>query len=226
MNMTMMVIMTVLAMIAGLVALTLMGRRLFGEGAEKNTRGVGSVDGKCAPRPARYKSIKRHWRKVYLMPLLIHRLTGWWPGAARCRLQVQFANIGQGGYEHGRRPYIPDASTSSRYLMYKRGSDADHCAVCGLNDDPLGPSDDLADANNLDVPISINLLGAAKGTVFVVTDGTVNDGDYCKCGAAGQITKATTGDQSFGRALITTDTTKAAGDVISLIPTLPAKYSF
>src|SRR5690242_4904132 len=60
---------------------------------------------------------------------------------------VEFANIADGTYEDGKRSYVADAGTTARYLMYKRGSDADHCAICGLNDDPLGPSDDQADAN-------------------------------------------------------------------------------
>lgn len=137
---------------------------------------------------------------------------------------VEFANIGEGTYEHGIRSYQPDASTTSRYLLYKRGSDADHCALCGAGDDPLGPSDDQADVNG--PKIAIKLLGAIKGTVRVVTDGTVNDGDYVKCGANGLVTQAATTNLSFGRALISTDTSKAANDVITIIPSLPAKYAF
>jgi hypothetical protein len=138
---------------------------------------------------------------------------------------AEFTNIGEGTYEHGCKSYLPDSSTSSRYLLYKRGSDADHCVVTGAGDDPLGPSDDQADTTT-GVPITINILGAAKGTVRVVTDGTVNDGDYVKCGASGQVTQAATTNLSFGRAVIPTDCSKAAGDVITIIPALPAKYTF
>lgn len=140
--------------------------------------------------------------------------------------KVEFANIGEGTFGDGKKSYIPDAATTSRYLLYKTGSDADHCVICGAGDDPLGPSDDQADANRLDVPIAINILGATKGTVRVVTDGTVANGNYVKAGANGQVTVAVTTNLSFGRAVITTDATSAAGDVITIIPMVPAKYAF
>jgi hypothetical protein len=173
--------------------------------------------------PHRNKGFRRHWRKVYLLPIGIHRLTGWLPGA-RMHPRIQFANIGEGTYGHGKRSYLPDAATTSRYLLYKRGTDADHCAICGAADDPLGPSDDQAGSDG--VPITINLLGAGHSTLRVVTDGTIADGDYVKCGATGKVTKASTTDLSFGRALISTDSSRADGDTITIIPMVPAKYVF
>lgn len=186
---------------------------------------LGQKDATLSSRPKRHKGFLRTWRKVYLLPIGIHRLTGWLPGQ-KVRPQVQFANIGEGDYEHGLMPLLPDAATGSRYLLYKRGSDNDHCAICGAGDDPLGPSDDQAATGYLDVPITIKLLGAFKGTSRVVTDGTLANGDYVKCGASGQATKASTGDLSFGRAVIRTDMSSAAGDVITIIPAMPAKYAF
>ena len=173
--------------------------------------------------PVRAKGFRRHWRKLYLLPVGIHRLFGWMPGA-RFNPVVQFANIGEGTYEDGRRSYLPDAVTASRYLIYKRGTDADHCARAGAGDDPLGSSNDQAD--DTAVPISIQLFGVARGTVRVVTDGSLSDGDYCKCAANGKATKANTGDLAFGRALIPTDSSKANGDVITVIHELPSKLSF
>jgi hypothetical protein len=173
-------------------------------------------------RPHR-NGLRRQWRKVYLAPIGLPRLLGWLPGR-QVMPRVQFANIGEGTYGHGYKSYIPDAATTARYLLYKKGTDVDHCAICGAGDDPLGPSDDQAGSDS--VPIAIALLGAVMGTVRVVTDGTIADGDYVKCGANGQATKATTGDLSFGRARIATDASSAAGDVITIIPVMPAKYAF
>lgn len=172
--------------------------------------------------PPRNKDFRRTWRKLHLIPLALERFLPRHKFSAR----VQFVNIAEGTYEHGVKSYLPDAGTTARYLIYKQGSDADHCAITGLNDIPLGSSDDLADANNLTVPISINLFGAKPGTVRVVTDGTVNNGDPVKCGATGQVTQAAAGDMSFGRALITSDMSKAAGDVISIIHDVPFKNQF
>jgi len=136
---------------------------------------------------------------------------------------VSFANIGEGSYEDGKKTYLADADTSARYLLYKIDSDVDHVAIAGAGDDPVGPSDDQAAAGTA---ISINVLGARKGTVRVITDGTIANGDYVKAAASGQVTKASTTDLSFGRANLGTDTTRGAGDVITIIPVMPAKYVF
>ena len=137
---------------------------------------------------------------------------------------MQFANIGEGTYRKGRKSYLPDAATTSRYLLYKKGTDADHCAIAGLNDVILGPSDDQADVG---IPICINLVGGAEGTLRCQTDGTFADGDYIKSGAVGQATKATTGDAGiFGIARIGTDASSAAGDTITFEPNLPSKLAF
>ena len=160
----------------------------------------------------------RQWRKRHLLPLLFRQPESF--GG------TQFCNIGEGTFEHGHKSYIPDAATASRYLLYKIGSDADHCAVCGAGDTPLGSSDDLAEANNLDVPITVKLFGAVHGTVRVTTDGTVANGNRVKAGANGQVTVAANGDVSFGIAIIDTDTSSAAGDVIAIIPQIAQKYAF
>ena len=79
---------------------------------------------------------------------------------------------------------------------------------------------------DITVPISINLLGACPGTLRVVTDGTVTNGAWVKAAANGQVTAATTGDVVIGRAIITSDVTSAAGDVITIVPIVPGKHPF
>lgn len=172
--------------------------------------------------PPRHRGLRRTWRKFYLLPIGIHRLIGFMPGQ-RLRTGVQFANIGEGSFDTGVKAYLPDAATSSRYLLYKVGTDVDHCAICGAGDDPIGSSDDQAEVG---VPLAINVFGACRGTIRVVSDGTVNNGDYVKAGATGKVTQAATTNLSFGRAIIGTDCTKADGDVITIIPMVPAKYVF
>jgi len=166
------------------------------------------------------RKLKRH---LYLGILAMR---GMFRPAPQALDSVQFANIGEGTYEHGKISMLPDAATTSRYLLYKTGSDANHVAITGLNDTPLGASDDQAATGYLDVPMTIQLFGAVKGTVRVVTDGTVANGAFVKAGANGQVTAATTGDLSFGRAVIMSDMSSAAGDVITIVPALPAKYAF
>src|SRR4051794_35942704 len=95
-------------------------------------------------RPARHKGLRRHWRKLYLAPIGLHRIVGYMPGVRRPPAGVQFANINQGTFDTGVKTYIADAATAGRYLLYKKGTDVDHSAICGAGDDPLGSSDDQA----------------------------------------------------------------------------------
>jgi hypothetical protein len=160
--------------------------------------------------------------KRKLMLLVSLAMLGWHRSAPAAG--VQFANIGEGINETGVRSYLPDATTSSRYLLYKIGTDGDHCAITGAGETPLGSSDDQADSTT--TPIALNLFGAVRGTVRVVTDGTVSNGNRVKCGATGKVTAASTTDVSFGIAIIGTDTSSADGDVITIIPMVPQKYVF
>ena len=64
-------------------------------------------------------------------------------------------------------------------------------------------------------------------TQRIVTDGTIANGDHVKCGTLGQATKATTGDAGiFGTAYFSSETSSAAGDIITVTTTVPFKYSF
>ena len=138
--------------------------------------------------------------------------------------QAQFANIGEGTFDQGMISMLPDAATSARYLLYKRGSDSNHVALCGAGDDPLGSSEDMV--TDTTIPIAINIFGAKPGTVRVVTDGTIANGNFVTTGANGQATVATTGNLAFGRAIVLSDMTSAAGDTITVIHDLPSKMSF
>src|SRR5690348_13823183 len=108
--------------------------------------------------------------------------------SAPASVRTEFCNIGEGTSDTGVKSYLPDATTSARYLLYKIGTDGDHCAITGAGDTPLGSSDDQADSTT--TPIAINLFGAVRGTVRVVTDGTISNGNRVKAGATGKVTVA------------------------------------
>ena len=151
--------------------------------------------------------------------------------AGRATAGAEFANIGEGTRETGHASLLGDTNnapqTTSRYLLVKTSTDADHFTTCTTNDVPLGINQDVYDANNADVTNSIAILGAAPGTQRVVTDGSIASGDHVKCGALGQATKAASGDAGiFGTAIFGSDTTNAAGDVITVTTTVPFKYAF
>ena len=173
---------------------------------------------------ANRKFFRSHMRKFWLAPLMIERVFHAMGFTRAPQGRVMFANIGEGNFETGVKTYVADAATASRYLIYKVGTDADHCAVAGLNDVSIGQSNDQAEAG---MPIAINLFGARPGTLRVQTDGTIANLDYVKAGAAGQATKATSADAGiFGRALFGTDTSSAAGDVITVVHDVPSKLAF
>lgn len=176
---------------------------------------------------ANRKFFRAHMRRVYLAPLLVQRMFSFLLDAPKMGAgSACFANIGDGDFDTGKRSYTPDASANGRYLIYKVGSDADHCALAGLNDVAIGVSYDQADITNLE-PITIRLFGACPGTMRVQTDGTIANLAYVKAGANGQATAAASGDAGiFGRALFGTDTTSNAGDVITVVHAVPSKVSF
>ena len=142
-----------------------------------------------------------------------------------------FANIGEGTHENGVKAYVSDAGTTSRYLFYEPGSTADNCVVAAGANEPLGVSDDLADANNLDVPIAINLLGAIRGTQRAISDGSVTNGKRIavKKDGSGKATVPGTGAGSFwvvGKALIPTDAVVGNGDAFEFIPFQPQQVTY
>jgi hypothetical protein len=147
------------------------------------------------------------------------------------RPRVNFANIGEGTRETGHIALLGDTAnapqTSNRFLLVKKSTDADHYTTTTTNDVSIGINQDVYDAANTDMPNNIALHGAAPGTQRVVTDGTITDGLPVKCGTLGQATAATTGDAGiFGRACFGSDTTGAAGDIITVITDVPSKMAF
>lgn len=168
--------------------------------------------------------MKKLQRFLLLLPLLWAR---WFPSRLTPRAsRPQFCNAGEGTHEKGHKTYIPDAATTSRYLLYKIGSDGDHCALCGAGDVPLGSSDDMADSAALDEGITIKLFGATVGTTRIITDGTLVNGSKVTTGANGQGTLAVTTNVVIGVAIVPTDAILVAGDPIEIIPNLPLKTPF
>ena len=186
---------------------------------------------------ANRKFFRRHVRKVWLAPLFIERFFAWLGfvptprGTVQLTGNIQFANSGEGTHEHGIKSYIPDAATNSRYLLYQVGSTADNVAVAAGVNEPLGPSDDLADSSVLDVAIAIKLLGAFKGTTRMISDGTVTNGARVCASKAnpGQITVPGVGAGNFwvvGKAVVPTDSNIAAGDAVEVIPFQPVLTAY
>ena len=165
---------------------------------------------------------------LILLPVFFYRLTN--PPKLNA-LDVQFANTGEGVHEHGIKSYTADAATATRYLVYEQGSTADNCVVASGTNEPLGPSDDLADTNALDVQIGIKLLGAYKGTTRMISDGTVTNGKRVAVlkDGTGRVTCPAPSAGTFwvvGKAVIPTDANIVAGDTFEVIPFPPLSVAY
>ena len=151
--------------------------------------------------------------------------------------ETLFANIAEGVHQEF-FSRLPDVALGSYFLLAKAGSDADHAALCGAADVPIGIYQDTTlgqfGATQLDMPLSIKALGAGAFTAKVAINSTVALGDllvpaasgYARTLPAAGATPATY--YVIGRAL----RGGAAGDVIEIDPTLaivtqlPASGSF
>lgn len=88
----------------------------------------------------------------------------------KTRLRVRYNALGDG--EHHELSLKADAAITTRFLLVKRGSDANHAAVCAAaSDEPLGLCTDEADA--AEDSIAVKLLGVVKGTVLMVAQGVI-----------------------------------------------------
>lgn len=185
---------------------------------------------------------QKHWmrRQACLLPLLIGKIFGETPktagGTPALPGGVQFANAGEGTHEHGKKSYLPVAATTVRYLFYEQGATTnDYCQLAQGTNEPLGPSDDLADTNALDVPIPVKLLGAFTGTTRAVSDGTVtNNTRICVSkDGTGRATCPLSGAGAYwvvGKAIVPTDDdgggTVVAGDNFEFIPCFPVQKTY
>lgn len=111
---------------------------------------------------------------------------------------LPLANIAEGTHEGG-VTMLTDAAITTRFLLGKVGTDANHVAVCGANDKPCGVIEDEADA--AEDPVFVGFLGAtsrsrkfvaddayaANTDIFTAANGKVSDesavaGTYYKVG--------------------------------------------
>lgn len=122
----------------------------------------------------------------------------YWIGVRR--RPVEFANIAEGQRPTGNRTYLADAAITTRYLLVKLGSDANHIAVCSaVTDNPIGVcTDEPAAAED---EANVQLLGAASGTLRVVSGAAIAAGAYVATTATGKVQTAIATQFAIGRAL-------------------------
>lgn len=108
---------------------------------------------------------------------------------------------------------LTDAAITTRYLLYKKGTDADHIAVSGASDQPIGTVPDEADAAELWVEVA--LLGKGPTKKMVASE-AIGAGVLVYAAASGKI--ATTGTQCVGVSLIAAS---ADADILEVLDIAP-----
>lgn len=128
---------------------------------------------------------------------------------------VRVNAITDGIHETGVVTKKADAALSTRHLLVKVGSDADHIAVAGAADIPLGPCIDEPSA--AEEVASVRLLGAVKGTVLMVaSEAMATTQVEVYAAASGKV--ALNGVVKVGRLR---STASADGDLIEVEPCTP-----
>lgn len=139
----------------------------------------------------------------------------------RARGSIIATNVlGFGWHEGGKIGYKADAALTTRFLLAKIGSDANHVTYAGTSDIPIGViTDEAAAAEDL---VNVRLLGSSNhATVPMVASAAITVGDMVVSAANGKIRTlpGTTGTYYIiGRAL---QAASADGDVIEVDPYPP-----
>jgi len=84
---------------------------------------------------------------------------------------------------------IADAAQSVQHLLVKFGTDADHIAINGVADDPIGVCPDTPAAGD---SVSVKLLGSANETITMVANGEIDAGARVFAAASGKVSALAT----------------------------------
>ena len=128
--------------------------------------------------------------------------------------RVLLANIAEGIYPTGNITKKADAAVSTKYLLCKIGSDADHIATCGSADTPIGVMTDEAEA--AEDLLNVFLLGSGAGTTKMIASAAILQGALLEPAANGKVQTLGGGvgtHHVVGKAL---NAASADGDVIEV----------
>lgn len=126
----------------------------------------------------------------------------------------------------GRATYLADAAFTSRYLLAKVGSDANHVGIAGAADIPLGVVDDMTPTTDTDLSywLPVDLFGLCEDTKRMQASAAIALGAIVVPAAAGQV--ATAPGSGAGYAIGRAKTAAVAGnDLMEVIPWTPVKVA-
>ncbi len=110
----------------------------------------------------------------------------WTQRRRRHRAGLLAANIAEGTREFD--SLVPDAAVPVRYLVVKRGSDAQHFAIAGAGDRPIGVCEDQSGTAGVALPglaLRISRLGVSTRSKKVAINSVVAQDDLLVPAASG-----------------------------------------
>ena len=148
-------------------------------------------------------------------------LAGLISAAAHSQRRVTFANIAEGRHGTGVVTKLTDAAITTRYLLGKPGSDGNHIAASGASDIPLGVIADEASA--AEDPVNVQILGNAQGTVFMVANEAITQGEHVYTAASGKVQDLPAGAGTYYEVGLALTASAADGDIIEVAHCVPRK---
>lgn len=130
------------------------------------------------------------------------------------------ANIAEGTHE-GSLTRKTDAAISTRYLLARVGSDADHVAVCGASNAPIGVFTDEAAA--AEAFLALDLLGVSKRTTLLVASEPISAGAHLYTAANGKVQDLPTAPGTYYEVGLALTAAAADGDLLEASHCLPRK---
>lgn len=128
-----------------------------------------------------------------------------------------FGNIAEGTHDAAVTRKT-DAAITTRYLLYKVGSDAAHIAVGGASDIPIGTIEDEKSAAELTV--AVNLLGKG-GTKIMVASEAIDAGERVFAAGSGKVQDLPGSTGTYYQVGIALTAASADGDKIEVLDCVP-----
>jgi hypothetical protein len=137
------------------------------------------------------------------------------------RQHICLCNIAEGTHEDTITK-LADAAQLTRFLLVKAGSDAEHIAVNGANDLPLGVCPDEPSAAEAEA--TVQLFGCARSTRLMVASKPIAANVEIFTAAAGKVQDAPVAPGTYYRVGRALRAVGADGDVFEVDPYPPQEY--
>ncbi|MBN1671203.1 MAG: DUF2190 family protein [Kiritimatiellae bacterium] len=143
--------------------------------------------------------------------------------ARLCRPRWDFAlaNVAEGSHV-GSLTKLADAAITTRHLLVKFGTDANHIAACGADEVPIGPCTDEPSAAEQNVNVA--MLGMGDETLLVVASEEVTYGSQVYTAASGKVQDTPTAAGTYYYIGLALNTASGDGELIELQHCVPVKY--